>query len=77
MTFAVMFLAALLFGLSSYNLFSLLHQNLRLILDHGWMALMDGAFVQFLELFFSGILALLSYVIFKIGEKLLVEHFSK
>ena len=77
LTFLAMFVAALFFGLSSYNLFYLIHQNLSLITQHGVMALMDGAFAQLLQLVANGFIALLSYVLFKIGEKILVEHFAK
>ena len=68
-----MLFTALVFGLSSYNLFFLLRANLTLIFDFGVMALLDGAFVQFLSLAFYGIVSLSSYLLFKACEKWLVS----
>lgn len=75
LTFFCMFLAALVFGLCSYNLFSLLSSNLDLIVDHGVMALRDGALKQLMMLIFYGIISLCAYVLFKVCEHLLVNWF--
>ncbi|WP_137937834.1 hypothetical protein [Chitinivorax sp. B] len=69
-------LAFLGFGLASYNLITLLQANLVLIAEHGWQALRDGALAQLIELVSSGLGALACYLIFKAGEKLLVEKLT-
>ncbi|MFN7365624.1 MAG: hypothetical protein ACK5TR_06755 [Alphaproteobacteria bacterium] len=77
LTFIFMFLAALIFGLCSYNLFSLLSSNLDLIVDHGVMALRDGALKQLVMLIFYGIISLCAYVAFKVCEHILVDRLVK
>ncbi|MBB5018805.1 uncharacterized BrkB/YihY/UPF0761 family membrane protein [Chitinivorax tropicus] len=66
-------LAFLGFGLASFNLITLLQANLALIAEHGWQALQDGALMQLVELSASTLVALLCYLVFKVGERLLVE----
>jgi hypothetical protein len=77
LTFFCMFFAALVFGLCSYNLFSLLSSNLDLIVDHGVMALRDGALKQLMMLIFYGIISLCAYVLFKVCEHMLVDRLVK
>lgn len=72
-TFVWMFVSAMAFGLSSYNLFYLLHENVGLVIDNGVMALNDGAFIQLLMLAGYGLVSLVTYIIFKACEKLMVE----
>lgn len=71
--FFFMLFSALIFGLSSFNLFFLLQANVGLVYDHGLMALEDGAFQELIRLFGYGVVSLLSYLIFKIGEKKFVD----
>jgi hypothetical protein len=66
-----------LFGVVSLNLVYLFKANIELILDHGWMALGDGAAVQFVELVGYGYLSALLFTGFKVCEKLLVERLTQ
>ena len=68
LTFLVMGLAFFVFGVGTYNIFMLLSANLRLIANFGWLALMDGAAQQFVELVVTGYLSMAAYVIFKTCE---------
>ena len=76
LTFAVMLLSAIVFGLGSYNIFALLKANLSLIADYGVMALLDGALSQLLSIVAYGVISLAAYVVFKVGEKILVEFLT-
>ena len=71
--FVVMGLAFIGFGLASLNLLYLIRANAELVLQHGAMALLDGAFQQLLELLGLGFLGLAMYLIFKVCEHILVE----
>lgn len=74
LTFFWMLLSALAFGLSSYNIFHLFHENIDLVIEYGIMALKDGAFVQLLMLIAYGVISLATYIIFKACEKVMVEY---
>jgi hypothetical protein len=74
LTLLVMGLAALVMGVCSLNLFYLLRANLSLIDEYGLRALMDGALEQLVELSLYGVASLLSYVVFKACEKVMVGH---
>lgn len=74
--FIVMLCSALVFGLSSYNLFFLFKANIQLVLDYGIMALKDGALSELIKLVAYGIIGLLSYLIFKACEKLFVDYLT-
>jgi hypothetical protein len=71
--FIVMGLAFIGFGLVSLNLLYLIRANAELVLQHGAMALLDGALQQLLELFGLGFSGLAMYLIFKVCEHILVE----
>ncbi len=75
-TFIVMGLAFIGFGLASVNLLYLIQANVELVLDYGAIALLDGALQQLFELFGLGFAGLASYLLFKICEKVLVEHLA-
>ncbi len=75
--FAVLVLAFLGFGAGTVNLFMLLAANLRLIAEHGWIALADGALRQLLELVLTAVLSLGAYVVFKACEYRLVRDFAE
>jgi len=60
-------------GIASLNLFYLLRANLALVAENGWMALMDGAARQFIELVAYGYLSMAGYVVFKTCEHRLVH----
>lgn len=73
-TFFIMMCVALVFGLSSYNIFFLLKSNIALIVEYGVMALFDGAFKQLITLLFYGTISLASYIVLKACEKVLVDR---
>lgn len=73
LTVFLMGLFALGFGLASLNLITILSANLSLILEHGVMALVEGAFVQLLQLIALSYLGVVLYVLFKVCERVLVD----
>lgn len=73
-TLLLMALFALVFGLSTLNLFVLLEANFALIARNGSMALLDGGLRQLGELAGYGMLALAAYLLLKACEKVLVER---
>jgi hypothetical protein len=68
LTFLVMGFAFFIFGVGTYNIFMLLSANIRLIADYGWLALMDGAARQLVELVITGYLSMAAYIVFKTCE---------
>ena len=77
LTFFIAMIAALVFGLSSYNIFFLLKANITLVVDYGMMALIDGAFRELIILLLYGIVSMAAYVLLKACEKVLVERLLK
>jgi len=75
-TFVLMGVFFLLFGVSSVNLFVLLKLNLDLFLEYGLMVIADGALQQLLELVGSAYLSMLFYVLFRVCERVLVERLT-
>ncbi|OQS45917.1 hypothetical protein [Chromobacterium violaceum] len=75
--FLLLGLSFLLFGASTVNLALLLQLNLRLWLDAGWQAAMDGALRQLGELLLSGYAAMAAYIVFKCCEKALVDRLTR
>lgn len=73
-TLLLLMLFALVFGLSTLNLFVLVQANFALIAHYGAMALMDGGLAQLAELVFYGVIAVVSYILIKACERLLVER---
>jgi hypothetical protein len=70
--FIVLGLAFFTFGASTLNLFFLFRANAALVVEHGWMAVMDGGGMQFAELLFTGYVGMAAYVVFKACEHRLV-----
>jgi hypothetical protein len=68
LTFVVLGLAFLCFGMVSLNLLHLLRANADFLLDNGWMGVVDGGGRQLLELVVNGYLAMLAYVVLKACE---------
>jgi hypothetical protein len=68
LSFVVLVLAFFAFGVGSLNLFFLLRANTVLLLEHGWIALGDGAAEQLAELLLTGVLSMAAYVVFKACE---------
>ena len=71
--FLVLGLSFLIFGAGSLNLFFVLHANLSLIAEHGWLALVEGAAVQLLEILLTAYVSMLAYILFKSCEYSLVH----
>ena len=76
LTFVVMGLAFLGFGAGTFNLFFVLKANAQLVMEHGWMALGDGAAQQFVELLVTAFASMAAYVLFKACEYRLVHWLS-
>ncbi|MBV8658856.1 MAG: hypothetical protein JO142_13610 [Burkholderiales bacterium] len=76
-TFLLMGLCFLSFGVASYNLVMLLHANLELFWTYGLDVAREGAFQQLLELLALGYFALLCYLGFKYCEKVLVDCLTR
>ncbi|MEZ5787301.1 MAG: hypothetical protein R3D62_12735 [Xanthobacteraceae bacterium] len=73
-TLMLMALFGLVFGLTTLNLFVLVQANFSLIARHGAMALLDGGLLQLVELTVYGLVAVVSYVLIKACEHVLVER---
>ena len=72
-TFLVLGLSFLAFGAGSLNLFYVAKANFTLLLDNGWMAVMDGGGQQLLEVIVTGYLSMAAYIVFKACEYRLVH----
>jgi len=68
LTFIVLGLSFLAFGVGTLSLGLLLMANTRLLSEYGWQAVMDGALRQLLELVATGYLSIAAYVVFKTCE---------
>ncbi len=68
LSFLVMGLAFFAFGVGSLNLFFLLQANANLLLQHGWLGLMEGGLRQLAELLATGYLSMTAYTVFKACE---------
>jgi hypothetical protein len=73
LSFIVLCLSFLLFGVGTLNLLNMFRLNLSLIADNGVMALVDGAAQQLLELFVTLLLSMGAYIVFKACEHRLVH----
>lgn len=76
-TFLLMGASFFVFGVLSLNLIYVLKANIDLILEHGIMAVADGAGSQFLELMAYGYLSLAFFVVFKCCETILVKRLTR
>jgi len=73
LTFLLIGVFFLLFGVMTANIFVLLKANIDLFLDYGRMVIADGALLQLAELIAYGYLSLLFYILFKTCEHVLVN----
>jgi hypothetical protein len=71
--FLVMGLSFLAFGMGTLNLIYVFKANADLLLNNGWMALMDGGLAQLLEILATGYASLIAYIVFKACEHSLVH----
>jgi hypothetical protein len=76
LTFLLMGVLFLLFGVTSVNLFVQLKANVDLFLEYGPMVIADGALQQLAELLGSTYLSIAFYVLFKLCERILVERMA-
>lgn len=76
LNFLLMGACFLLFGFTSVNLFVLLKANIDLFIQYGLMVIEDGALEQLADLVGSAYLSVLFLVLFKIGERVLVERLT-
>jgi hypothetical protein len=76
LTFILMGVSFVLFGLMTLNLLHVLGANLEFIGMHGADAIREGGLMQLLGLVLTGYLAAAFYVFFKLCEKVLVERLS-
>ena len=74
LTFVLMGVFFLLFGVTTVNLFVLLKANIELFLDYGLMVIADGALEQLVDLVGSVYLGMVFYLLFKVCERILVER---
>ena len=75
--FVVMGLSFFAFGLGTLNLVYVLQANANLLLEHGWQAVMDGGFVQLIEILITGYASLFAYIIFKACEYHLAHRLAE
>lgn len=76
-TFFLMGVSFVGFGLSTLNLALLLKLNIDLFIDNGWMVVKDGALQQLVELLLLGYFAMACWLAFKSCEKLLVDRLTR
>jgi hypothetical protein len=76
-TFVLLGVFFLLFGLTSLNLFFLLKANLNLFLEYGWMVIDDGALEQLMELLGSAYLSIVFWLLFRLCERILIERMTR
>ena len=76
LTFMLMGVLFLLFGITSVNLFVLLKMNVDLFIQYGAMVIADGALEQLVDLIGSAYLSMVFYVLFKVCERVLVERLT-
>ena len=76
LTFVLMGVSFVLFGIVSLNLLHTLSANFEFLTAHGLDAVREGGLLQLLELVVSGYVAAFFYVVFKLCEKVLVECLS-
>ena len=73
LTFVLMAALFLSFGLLSMDLVKIVSANTSYILDYGLEGLWDGGLLQFFELMGTALIAVLTYLGFKLCEHALVE----
>lgn len=75
-SFIVLGLGLLVFGACTVNLGLLLMANVQLLQSYGWLAVMEGALWQFIELGLTGYAGIVAWVIFKSCEHRLTDWLS-
>ena len=75
-TFLLMGMAFVMFGVLSLNLVQVFVANIRFLTEHGFEAVKDGGVGQLIELVASSYGAIAFYVMFKTCEHALVERLA-
>lgn len=70
-------LLIVIFAYATLNLFQMSMANIAFLREHGWEAVMEGALWQLGEIVASAIIAMLTYIGFKICESDLVRRYQK
>ena len=73
-TFVLMTVTFVVFGVLSLDLVKYLAANASFVLDYGVLALLDGGLLQFVELWLEALLALAAYLVFKLCEQALLQR---
>ncbi|MES9833044.1 MAG: hypothetical protein ABW139_12470 [Candidatus Thiodiazotropha sp. DIVDIV] len=73
LTFLLLMISALAFGLMTVNIFRLFAANWNFITTYGLVALNEGALWQTLELFLTGILSIIFFLLFRFSEEILID----
>lgn len=76
--FVVMLIAGLftiIFAYATLNLFHMSMANLSFLREYRWVAVQEGALLQFAQIFVLAGIAMLSYIGFKICETELVRRY--
>ncbi|MEO7854768.1 MAG: hypothetical protein ABIR94_21335 [Rubrivivax sp.] len=68
LSFIVLGLSFAAFGAGTLNLFVVFKANIALLLEHGWIAAMDGGAQQLAELLLSAYASMAAYLVFKACE---------
>lgn len=76
LTFVLMGVSFVLFGLVTLNLLHTLSANFEFLSTYGLDAVREGGLLQLIELVLSGYAAAFFHVVFKLCEKVLVERMS-
>jgi hypothetical protein len=66
-----------IFAYATLNLFQMSMANFRFLKEFGWTAVMEGGLLQMVQIVASAIVAMLSYMAFKICETELVQRYHK
>ena len=75
-TFLLLVISGFAFGVMTLNIFRLFAANWNFIKTHGVMALQEGALVQTLELFITGLISMIFFLMFKFCERILIDRLS-
>jgi hypothetical protein len=73
LTYVLMVLSFLIFGAASVNLAQTFLLNVRLIHEHGWLVLMEGALHQLFELLLTAGFSVSFYLLFKACEAVMLQ----
>ena len=73
-TFALMTVAFVVFGVLSLDLVKYLAANASFLVEYGVLALLDGGLLQFAELWLEALFALGAYLVFKLCEQALLQR---